>query len=243
MTQILLNTMCLNHPYLKHRMHYPAFRFACTGKGTILAYVLFLVLSSVVYHDTVVKGLILIVYSRSKTFHIYKLVNGKPMKPKLGNFPDMTVEQARTEAIRMLSAISKGEPVHSRALSKPSSLSLGEIFDHYIIDEYAQYHCTTWQETCKSFRRYFGVWWSRSADTITRADVQQHMNTLGKERGHHTANRAFDDLRAVYSWVYSCPFGHLLGFCEHRKLVAVVNGERHARVKAKRGTFKAYRWA
>ena len=79
----------------------------------------------VVYHDTVVKGLILIVYSRSKTFHIYKLVNGKPMKPKLGNFPDMTVEQARTEAIRMLSAISKGEPVHSRALSKPSSLSLG----------------------------------------------------------------------------------------------------------------------
>ncbi len=153
----------------------------------------------VVYHDTVVKGLILIVYSRSKTFHIYKLVNGKPMKPKLGNFPDMTVEQARTEAIRMLSAISKGEPVHSRALSKPSSLSLGEIFDHYI-DEYAQYHCTTWQETRKSFRRYFGVWWSRSADTITRADVQQHMNTLGKERGHHTANRAFDDLRAVYSW-------------------------------------------
>jgi len=140
----------------------------------------------IVYHDTVVKGLILIVYSRSKTFHIYKLVNGRPTKPKLGSFRDMTIEQARTEAIRMLSAISRGEPVHSRALSKPSSLSLGEIFDRYI-DEYAQHHCTTWQETRKNFRRYFGVWWSRSADTITHADVQQHMDTLGKERGHHTA--------------------------------------------------------
>jgi len=153
----------------------------------------------VVYHDTAVKGLILIVYNRSKTFHIYKLVNGRPTKPKLGNFPDMTIEQARTEAIRMLSAISKGEPVQSRALSKPSSLSLGEIFERYI-DEYAQHHCTTWQDTRKNFQRYFGVWLSRSADSITRAEVQQHMNVLGKDRGHHTANRAFDDLRAVYSW-------------------------------------------
>jgi len=126
-------------------------------------------------------------------------VNGRPTKPKLGNFPDMSVEQARTEAIRMLSAISKGEPVHSRALSKPTSLSLGEMFGRYI-DEYAQHHCTTWQEARKSFKRYFGVWLSRSVDTITRAEVQQHMNVLGKERGHHTANRAFDDLRAVYSW-------------------------------------------
>ena len=26
------------------------------------------------------------------------------------------------------------------------------------------------------------------------------MNTLGKDRGHHTANRVYDDLRAVFSW-------------------------------------------
>lgn len=152
-----------------------------------------------VYHDTVVKGLVLIVYTNSKTFHVYKFVDGKPIKPKLGNFPDMTVEQARKEALQMLATISKGEPVRSKRISKASGLDLSELFERYI-DEYACHHCTSWQETRKNFHRYFDVWLSVSANSITRADVQQHINTLGRERGRHTANRAFDDLRAVYSW-------------------------------------------
>ncbi|MBS2005758.1 MAG: site-specific integrase [Cyanobacteria bacterium SZAS TMP-1] len=153
----------------------------------------------VVYHDTALKGLALFVYPNSKTFHIYKFVDGKPIKPKLGNFPDMTVEQARKEATQMLGSISKGEPVVSRRISKPSGFTLGELFDRYI-NEYAQHHCTSWVETRKAFHRYFGNWMTTSAASITKADVQQHVNILGSERGHHTANRAYDDLRAVYTW-------------------------------------------
>jgi integrase len=153
----------------------------------------------VVYHDTAVNGLVLFVYPRHKTFYLYKFVDGKPTRPKLGNFPDMTVEQARKEAIQMLGSISKGEPVVSRRISKASGLTLGELFDKYI-DEYAQHHCTSWVETTKAFPRYFGPWLTTTTRSITRADVQQHVNLLGKDRGHHTANRAYDDLRAVYSW-------------------------------------------
>ncbi|MBX3075781.1 tyrosine-type recombinase/integrase [Candidatus Obscuribacterales bacterium] len=152
------------------------------------------------YHDTVVKVLVLMVYTNSKTFHVYKFVGGKPIKPKLGNFPDMTVEQARAEATKMLGDISKGEPVVSRRILKPTgALTLAELFDRYI-EEYAQHHCTTWAETQKNFRRYFDIWLSAPIDTITRNEVQQHMNFLGRTRGHHTANRSYDDLRAVYSW-------------------------------------------
>ena len=155
---------------------------------------------NVVYHDTIVRGLVLIVYANSKTFHVYKFVGGKPIKPKFGNFPDMTVEQARKAAIQMLGDISKGEPVKSKNLSKPTDApTLGGLFDRYIA-EYAMHHCTTWGETQKNFRRYFDVWLSTPANVITRVDVQQHVNLLGRERGHHTANRAYDDLRAVYSW-------------------------------------------
>lgn len=154
---------------------------------------------SAVYHDTVVKGLVLFVYTNSKTFHIYKFVGGKPIKPKLGNFPDMTVEQARKAAIQMLGTIATGAPVVSRRVSKAAGLYLGELIQHYI-DKYAQHHCTTWVEMRKNLHRCFDLWLSTLAAEITRADVQQQMNTLGKERGHHTANRAYDDLRAVYSW-------------------------------------------
>lgn len=154
----------------------------------------------VVYHDSQVKGLVLIVYPNSKTFHVYKFVGGKPVKPKLGRFPEMSVEQARKEALLMLTHISEGKPITSRKISAPTdAMTLGELFNRYI-DEYAQHHCATWQDTQKNFRRYFGIWLSGPADVITRAEVQQQMNTLGRERGHHTANRAYDDLRAVYSW-------------------------------------------
>lgn len=163
---------------------------------------------SVVYHDTVVKGLVLIVYPNSKTFHIYKFVGGKPIKPKLGNFPDMTVEQARKEALQMLGTIAKGDAVVSKRVSKAAGLDLGELIEHYI-DEYGQHHCTTWEEMRKNLHRCFDLWLSTPAGVITRADVQQHMNLLGKERGHHTANRAYDDLRAVYSW--STKYGYHTG--------------------------------
>lgn len=153
----------------------------------------------VVYHDELIKGLVLIVYKSRKTFHVYKLVAGKPVKPKLGNFPDMSVEQARKEALALLSDIAKGQPVRSKRVSKPTGLDLGKLFDRYI-DEYARHHCTRWQETQKNFHRYFADWLSTPLNLITRADVQLHVNCLGRDRGHHTANRAFDDIRAVYSW-------------------------------------------
>jgi integrase len=163
---------------------------------------------SVVYHDTVMKGLVVIVYTNSKTFHVYKFVGGKPIKPKLGSFPDMTVEQARKDAAQMLGSIAKGDPVVSKRVSKPTGLDLRELIEHYI-NEYAQHHCTTWEEMRKNLHRCFDLWLSTPAATITRTDVQQQMNILGKERGQQTANRAYDDLRAVYSW--SIKYGYHTG--------------------------------
>ena len=162
----------------------------------------------VVYHDTVLKGLVVIVYTASKTFHVYKFVDGKPIKPKLGKFPDMTVEQARKEAAQMLGSIAKGDPIVSKRVPKPTGLNLGELVEHYI-NEYAQYHCTTWEEMRKNLRRCFDLWLSTPATEITRPDVQQQMNVLGKERGQHTANRAYDDLRAVFTW--SIKYGYHSG--------------------------------
>lgn len=151
------------------------------------------------FHDTDVKGLVLYVYASSQTFYVYKFVDGKPARIKLGNFPDMSVEQARTQAIQVLSSISKGESVKPNHISKKTEYLLKDLVEKYI-EEYARHHCTTWLESKKNFSRYFPNWLTISATAISLADVQQRLNEIGKERGHHTANRAYDDLRAVYSW-------------------------------------------
>lgn len=52
----------------------------------------------ITYHDEQVRGLILLVHKFSKSFYLYKLVGGKPIKPKIGNFPDTSVTEAREKA-------------------------------------------------------------------------------------------------------------------------------------------------
>lgn len=162
---------------------------------------------SVTYHDTVVKGLVLIVYPTGKTFHLYKLVDGRPMKPKIGQFPATTVEMARRAATSMLAQIAEGElPVRRR---RQANLMVGEIWSRYI-QEYARLHCTTWKETEKNFDRYFSDWATRTGSSVTRSEVQARVNQLGVERGHHTANRALDDLRAVIN--FGLKNGYFTGF-------------------------------
>ena len=88
----------------------------------------------------------------------------------------------------------------ARRISKPTgALTLGELFDG-IIEEYAQHHCTTWVEIQKNFQRYFDFSLPVPIDPITRDEVKQQVNPLGRTRDHHTSYRPYNDLRAVYSW-------------------------------------------
>lgn len=156
----------------------------------------------VMYHDTMVEGLVLLVYATGgNRFYVYKKLKGKPTRIKLGKFPDMTVEVARKKAQEVLGSIARGDHAAAKGVEEKDepSLSVGDLFTRYI-EEYAVHHCTSWKDTSANFRRYFVDWLDRAVGTINLSDVQQMVNRLGRERGHHTANRAFDDLRAVYSW-------------------------------------------
>jgi len=152
-----------------------------------------------VYHDTAVEGLVLLVYwTGAFRFYVYKKVDGKPVRLKVGKYPDMSVESARKKAQELLGSIARGERPTVKAQQK-AGMSLGDLFAHYI-DEYCRHHCTTWKATSENFKRYFADRLERPADTISHNDVQQMVNRLGVDRGHHTANRAYDDLRAVLTW-------------------------------------------
>jgi hypothetical protein len=50
------------------------------------------------YYDNKISGLGIMVFpSGTKTFFLYKRVNGRPEKTKLGRFPEMTPEGARAK--------------------------------------------------------------------------------------------------------------------------------------------------
>lgn len=163
------------------------------------------------YHDVGVDGLVLVIYpSGARTFHVYKRLpnSGKSVKPKIGKFPDMSIEIARKTALTILSEISLGRNPTDQKRADKEQLTLGALFDRFI-DEHGKHHCVTWKAMSDGFNRYFGDWRNKKVSTISKSEVQLRVNEIGSSRGLHTANRAYDDLRASLSWAVK--YGHLAG--------------------------------
>ena len=62
------------------------------------------------YHDTKAPGLCLTVTEKgTKTFSLYRRVDGQPARIKIGRFPETSVEQARKQAVELNAALARGE--------------------------------------------------------------------------------------------------------------------------------------
>lgn len=169
------------------------------------------------YYDSKVDGLELRVTDKgSKSFSVYRWVNGKARRIVLGRFsptamqgsefekdplsvmgnnPILSVENARKLAAAVLIDLTAGnEPLESRRHS--DVITLGELFRQYI-DNYAMEHTKTWKVMEECFDRYLSHWKGKEVVSIKRSHVQQLINKLGNERGKTTANRTLQLLRAV----------------------------------------------
>ncbi len=79
-------------------------------------------------YDNKIRGLLIRITSNgTKSFTVYRRVNGKPQRVKLGRYPDMSIEQARRRAQKMLSLMADGiDPVARGRAAKASQATLGE---------------------------------------------------------------------------------------------------------------------
>ena len=82
--------------------------------------------------DLKVRGLRLAVYpSGVKTFILYRKIKGAPERIKIGRYPDITIEQARTEAQRLTSLITLGQNPHKDRIAERKALTFRELYEHY----------------------------------------------------------------------------------------------------------------
>ena len=86
------------------------------------------------YKDTKEKGLVLLVsHGGAKSFYLYKKVNGKPERIKLGSFPDMSVENARKAAIenKKIIVVDRKNPNIERKKVR-ADITFGEMFMQFM---------------------------------------------------------------------------------------------------------------
>ena len=86
------------------------------------------------YRDDQLKGFaVRVMASGVKSFVVEKLVSGKVRRMTLGRYGELTVEQARKEAQKLLGKIATGiDPLAEKRESKLRQITLAEVFEDYI---------------------------------------------------------------------------------------------------------------
>lgn len=147
----------------------------------------------IVIHDTDVKGFSIRISRGARTFYLYRWINGRPQRLRLGCYPELSPEAARRLAEKMNGDVAEGKDLAAdRRRKRQPNLAdptLGALVSH-TLEQHWKPHCRTWKEQERLFETYTpAAWKSRPISTISKIDVLERHRTIGKENGHYVANR------------------------------------------------------
>lgn len=160
-----------------------------------------------VYDVEVPKLAMRVTHTGTKTFYVVKRAGTSMVWVKLGVFPDMTVEQARIEAAKVLGEFATGvNPAEVKRAIK-GELTLLELFAEYGVRHGSKKRA--WRDDQQRFRDYLEKpLGKRKLSAITRADVARILSDAEKAGKAVATARA---IRALASIIFAkgIEWGHL----------------------------------
>ncbi len=156
----------------------------------------------VVYHDASKQaaGLQLRVSTTAKTFFVQKRVNSVPQRIILGRFPEMTIEQARKEAAKVLGQIAEG--VNPRNEKKRKELE-HKVLNAVLMDYFTirkELKPRTKEDMLNALKEVCADWLNKPINKITGDMVAKRHKTHGESRSKARANLAMRYLRALFNF-------------------------------------------
>lgn len=151
------------------------------------------------YYDKQISGLGIMVFaSGTKTFFVYKRVNGRPDKIKLGRFPQLSVEQARKYACTTINEINKGIDPKQEKQRIAKEITFEELFRQFI-DKHSKLHKKSWNIDEATYKIHLINLAKRRINFISKADIiHLHIN-ISKEKGIYSANRTLALLTTIFN--------------------------------------------
>ncbi len=153
------------------------------------------------YRDDQLKGFaVRVTASGIKSFVVEKLVSHKVRRMTLGRYGELTVEQARKEAQKLLGKIATGiDPIAEKKSAKASVVTLGEVFQDYI-NARKNLKPKTLYDYKNVMRLAFTEWKNKPLLSITKDKVIKYHETFGHKHGTAYANQAMRVLRALFNF-------------------------------------------
>jgi integrase len=153
------------------------------------------------YYDETIKGFgVRVTSGGTRAFFVEKLVNSKLRRITLGRYPELTVEQARKEAQKLLGQIATGvDPIAEKKAAKMRSLTLKEVFEDYKKAR-KSLKPTTLRDYERIMHEAFLDWQNKPLLEISKDMVAKRHSKFG-ERSKARANLAMRFLRAIFNFV------------------------------------------
>jgi integrase len=157
-------------------------------------------------YDTKVPGLgVQITPAGTKTFYLYRWLDGKPERIRLGRYPEMSPELARKQASALNGDIAQGiNPVATkqaqvRQHADQQRLALGAVLETYLT---AKRHlkASTHQNYRDALRLYLSDWQNLPLTEITQSRVVERHAALIDRHGGARANLAMRVLSALFNF-------------------------------------------
>lgn len=159
----------------------------------------------VTYHDTKTRGLQLRVTATGvKTFSVFRRVKGgEPTRVTIGRFPDVTIEQARQQAMSHTAELANGTDVAARQRNARAVMTFDQLFAQYI-ERHSKVKKRTWEEDVSKYNQYLaGPLGRKRLSALTRRDIADIHSKITLEGHAVTANRVLALVSSVFGWAVS----------------------------------------
>jgi len=153
------------------------------------------------YHDTVEKDLLLqITPNGAKTFYIYKRMDGKPVRFKLGKVMDITVKRAREEAAKIRAMVMNGVNPQETRKNIRNEDPVESIYKKYMNDHKTKLAKSTYE----SYQRLWNIhlkkaFGSKKLSQVSIDLVRRFHKRLSEKP--YSANKSVVFLKAMYNYV------------------------------------------
>lgn len=154
----------------------------------------------VIYRDSDLPGLGLLVGTKSKSFFVEGQVDRRNVRKSLGRYGPITPERARALALRALSEMAENRhPAGERRAIRARTITVGEAFSAFFAGR-PNLSPRTVGDYGRSVTIYLADWQPRPIAEITREMILDRHRRVAEQHGPVTANNVMRHLRSVYNY-------------------------------------------
>jgi integrase len=152
------------------------------------------------YRDDKLIGFGVRVNRTTKTYYAERKMNGKSVRISIGTHGQITCEQARAEARKLLLMMSTGRnPLDEKRAEKAKSVTLIEAFNEFMSARKSLKPRTA-SDYRIIMRKYLADWHDKPLVDVTKDMVAKKHKSLGENHGGAQANYVMRVLRAIFNF-------------------------------------------